>query len=314
MSSLIPKYRHTYIAKINYLVRYKCCSCGAENTDSSMFLPVTVRKTADTLSELANMDGLGEAALKERVDALVKKMREAIVSRYYDRLGLKCRCSVCGKRQPWSNFRSPWGSFLPLLRLYHRTGLSVYEFFFLLFFGLYFIRLLLEYFLSVPSSYFFYALCLLAIPSVVACIRNLILMNRCEKLDEEHLPEISIPSPPDRFEILNDGHAIRAYSMDGREKELEELKKGTCFTGIFTVVAFSLLAAARFISNTPSITNPTLQFAAGVVRSYPLIPAYGVLSAVRFIPIAIRYGKLSRQMKADRGSPEPPQEKENNGE
>ena len=109
MSGANPKYRHTYSTDIHYLVKYKCCSCGALNTDTSQISTVKIRKTGDDGIDLVREDAEAEQELRQAVEAAVKGKRHCIENRSYEALDLKCRCSVCGSRQPWSCFWPVWG-------------------------------------------------------------------------------------------------------------------------------------------------------------------------------------------------------------
>lgn len=99
------KYVDIITAKMHFLVKYRCCFCGAENRDETQFFQIEeytkafdpqtrIEKETQTVREIKTRTGKATAAEMER----------NIKARAYENLGLRCRCTRCGKKQPWSKF------------------------------------------------------------------------------------------------------------------------------------------------------------------------------------------------------------------
>lgn len=190
------RYYSEIITRIHYLVRYKCCFCGAENRDDDQFFelkkkidvpdPQTrIEKEEQVIKNIKNQAGRDAAAKRE----------EMIAARSYDHLGLKCRCAQCAKTQPWSDFKPISEVFEWIKRL--RRNWSMDNFATLAVLVLIFLPLALVKLLVSLPLVFAAVLVVLFIPSLAAIVHNRRTQKKSLELKEEFRPEITIVYLPE---------------------------------------------------------------------------------------------------------------------
>ena len=177
--------------RIHYLVRYKCCFCGAENRDDDQFFelkkhidvadPQTrIEKEEQVIKSIKNQAGRDAAA----------KCEELIAARSYDRLGLKCRCAQCAKKQPWSDFKPISEVFEWIKRI--RRNWTMDNFTGLVVLVIIFLPIALTKLLVSLPLVFAAVLVVLFIPSLAAMVHNWRTQKKSLELKEEFRPEITI--------------------------------------------------------------------------------------------------------------------------
>lgn len=177
--------------RIHYLVQYKCCFCGAENRDDDQFFelkntisaadPQTrIEKEEQVIRNIKNQAGRDAAAKRE----------ELIAVRSYDRLGLKCSCAQCAKKQPWSDFKPISEVFEWIKRIRRNWAFDSFTVFIVL--VIIFLPIALtKLFVSLPLV-FAAVLVVLFIPSLAAMVHNWRTQKKSLELKEEFRPEITI--------------------------------------------------------------------------------------------------------------------------
>ena len=292
-----PICRHTYQTAIPYLVKYRCCSCGTYNTDASQVCLVRVRKQSRNEEKLLRQEAEAVRQLKEKAEAAVREKQACIDRRSYDELNLKCRCSACGEKQPWSGFRPVWELFRQIVRLYEQSGdLMRYFLDFLLILSVVFFAVFFE---KYPSAGLILLL-LPFLPSIAALIHNLLLQKKSMKLDGEYRPEISITGFPTEYSVLNEKeYDEEGFHADTRENKLKVYKRRMKSALHMTVYTLLLISASLIILNMPAITNETLLFIAGATRSFlPVLGGYAVLEVCYYLKSRKQYRELAEQAEA----------------
>ena len=188
-SGSVHHYYSTIGTNIHFLVRYKCCSCGAENEDDDQFFRFETKTHAYHPHTLTDNDAQIVKGIKDRQGRnKAAEMEANIRARRYQSLGLKCSCARCGKKQPWSDFW-PEGGFFEAIVSLHKSGNDL-AFFAAIATVIVFI-LLIKYPLALAGFVF-----LLLLPSIAALVHNGLTQARSLKLDKEYRPEISIVYRP----------------------------------------------------------------------------------------------------------------------
>ncbi len=177
--------------RIHYLVKYKCCFCGAENRDDDQFFEL--KKTisaADPQTRIEKEEQVIGNIKKQAGRDAAAKYEELIAARSYDRLGLKCSCAQCAKKQPWSDFKPISEVFEWIKRIRSKWASDSFSIFIVLvviFLPLALVKLLV----SLPLV-FAAVLVVLFIPSLAAMVHNWRTQKKSLELKEEFRPEITI--------------------------------------------------------------------------------------------------------------------------
>ncbi len=293
-----PICRRTYQTAIPYLVKYRCCSCGTYNTDASQVCLVRVRKQSRDEEKLLLQEAEGIRQLKAKAEATVREKQEWIDRRFYDELNLKCRCSACGERQPWSGFRPAWELFRRIARLYEQSG-NLMRYFLVYLAMLSVIFFFSVFFEKYPSAGLILLL-LPFLPSIAALIHNLLLQKKSMKLVGEYRPEISIAGLPTEYTVLNEKeYDDEGFHADTRENKLKAYKRRMKSALNMTVYILLLMSASLIILNMPAITNETLLFVAGAIKTvFPLLGSYAGLAVCCYLKSRKQYRELAEQAEA----------------
>ncbi len=183
-------YSSTIGTKIHFLVSYRCCFCGAENSDDDQCYRWETRTQASHPQTLTEKETQIVNNIKSRQGREVAAEKESdIEERRYEYLGLKCSCARCGKKQPWSDFWPVGGFFGALISLQKEgSGLA--------FWGVLSTILVLILLLFYPLALVGFIF-LLFVPSIVALVHNKRMQLRSLRLEKPYRPEIRIAYKPD---------------------------------------------------------------------------------------------------------------------
>ena len=250
------------------------------------------------MMDLHDKEYKAKQQLEDSTEVFIQEKQERIDRCEYDMLDLKCRCAECGKEQPWSDFWPIGGTFGWISRLFRDAGdtLSFFLGILVLSMGICLLTLLVKF-----PAFGFGVLFLLFVPSLIAMTHNSLMQKKSLKLDEDHRPEIRIMRESEQFMTTYEKYDEYRFVEDGLENELKKYNReknrdalGTIYTGV-------LIAGSLIVSKTPTITNETLQFMAGTVRSVlPLLTGIFFLGLFSYFTNRRRYYELAERIKKEK--------------
>lgn len=180
-------YSATSSVDVWYDISYKCCSCGAENTDKSQSF--TVKKVTTGFNAM-NTGERAREGLNENLQYAIQEKQEAIRNRDYCSLKLGCSCSQCKKKQPWSSHWPLDASIFPVRFLFEIASSTEGKAFLCLL--LFIVGIAFFVLISKLPKIGLPILAVLLLPSAVAAIHNVIMRIKTKKLPEENLPNVEI--------------------------------------------------------------------------------------------------------------------------